>query len=86
MSDLIERQAVIDWLKYKWNCSADSLFYGIQGLPPAHPKSGQWIFGHTLGHSWMKCSECLVSQDGQTACFNYCPNCGAKMEEDNTNG
>lgn len=35
MSDLIERQAVIDWLKYKWNRNADSLFYGIQGLPPA---------------------------------------------------
>lgn len=35
MSDLIERQAVIDWLKYKWNRNADSLFYGIQKLPPA---------------------------------------------------
>lgn len=42
-------------------------------------RKGHWIFGHTLGHSWMKCSECLVSQDGQTACFSYCPNCGARM-------
>lgn len=45
----------------------------------AERKTGRWIFGHTLGHSWMKCSECLVSQDGQTACFSYCPNCGAMM-------
>ena len=37
MSDLIERQTIIDWLKYKWNCNADSLFYGIQKLPPAQP-------------------------------------------------
>lgn len=43
-------------------------------------KVGKWIFGETMGHSWMKCSECCVSQDGQTACFTYCPNCGAKME------
>lgn len=38
MSDLVERQTVIDWLKYKWNRSADSLFYGIQGLPSAQPE------------------------------------------------
>ena len=43
-------------------------------------KVGHWIFGETMGHSWMKCSECCVSQDGQTLCFTYCPNCGAKME------
>lgn len=43
-------------------------------------KTGKWIFGETMGHSWMKCSECCKSQDGQTLCFTYCPNCGAKME------
>lgn len=44
-------------------------------------KHGHWIFGQTMGHSWMKCSECCVSQGGQTATFTYCPNCGAKMDE-----
>lgn len=43
-------------------------------------RHGRWIFGDTCGHSWMKCSECLVSQSGQTLCFTYCPNCGAKMD------
>jgi len=43
-------------------------------------KHGHWIFGETMGHSWMKCSECCVSQSGQTATFTYCPNCGARME------
>ena len=45
-------------------------------------KHGKWIFGSTLGHSWMKCSECCVSQDGQTLCFSSCPNCGARMVEE----
>ena len=51
----------------------------IDAVPVRH---GRWIFGSTLGHSWMKCSECCVSQDGQTLCFTYCPNCGARMSED----
>ena len=49
----------------------------VDAVPVRH---GKWIFGSTLGHSWMKCSECCVSQDGQTLCFSYCPNCGAKMD------
>lgn len=44
-------------------------------------KHGHWIFGETMGHSWMKCSECCISQSGQTLTFTYCPNCGAKMDE-----
>lgn len=43
-------------------------------------KHGHWIFGDTKGHSWMKCSECCVSQSGQTATFTYCPNCGSRMD------
>ena len=43
-------------------------------------KHGHWIFGETMGHSWMKCSECCKSQSGQTLTFTYCPNCGAKMD------
>ena len=47
-------------------------------------KRAHWIFGSTMGHSWMKCSHCLVAQQGQTATFSYCPNCGAEMSEDAT--
>ena len=39
-----------------------------------------WIFGNSYGRAWMKCSNCCVSQSGQTSCWSYCPNCGAKME------
>ena len=45
-------------------------------------KHGHWIFGSDYGHSWMKCSECCVLQSGQTACWTYCPNCGAMLDED----
>lgn len=43
-------------------------------------KPAHWVFGNTMGHSWMKCSECCVSQSGQTGCWTYCPNCGAEMK------
>ncbi len=42
-------------------------------------KTGQWVFGNTMGHDWMKCSNCCVSQSGWTSCWTYCPNCGAYM-------
>ena len=44
-------------------------------------EKGHWIFGETSGHQWMKCSQCCVSQDGQTLCFTFCPNCGAEMTD-----
>ena len=45
-------------------------------------KRGHWIF-ETIGrHGVMTCSECLKVQDYQTACFTYCPNCGARMDEE----
>lgn len=49
-------------------------------------KHGRWIFGSSNTSSWMKCSECLKSQSGQTATFSYCPNCGAKMDGGAENG
>ena len=44
-------------------------------------EKGHWIFGETNGHGWMKCSQCCVSQDGQTSCYLFCPCCGADMKE-----
>ena len=48
----------------------------VDAVPIRH---GEWIFGETMHHEWMKCSECLKSQT-PTGCFTYCPNCGAKMD------
>lgn len=94
MSGLIYKQAAMDAVmelvevRRGWNSDAsgeirglDAAYCAIADLPFAPPegKRGRWIFGNTMGHSWMKCSDCLVSQSGQTACFSYCPNCGAYM-------
>ena len=45
-------------------------------------RRGRWIFGESNGHGWMKCDQCLKSQDYQTGVFSYCPNCGARMDGD----
>lgn len=66
-----------------WNDCNTQYRENILSIPAADVvkvRHGKWIFGQTMGHSWMKCSECCVSQDGQTATFTYCPNCGAKMD------
>lgn len=78
MSDLISRKDVIEEYIVSFGLTIED----IERIPAveAEPvKHGHWIFGNTKGHSWMKCSECCVSQNGQTATFTYCPNCGAKM-------
>lgn len=53
----------------------------IEAEPVMH---GRWVYGVTLNHEWRKCSVCLVSQD-IFGCFTYCPNCGAKMDGQDTN-
>lgn len=67
-----------------YSLSEESVEWCREKLDAVPVRHGKWIFGNTLGHSWMKCSECCVSQDGQTLCFSYCPNCGARMDEDET--
>lgn len=58
---------------FRMTWSEDEEQYTDEGVLP------HWIFGSAMGHSYMKCSECCVSQSGQTACFAYCPNCGSYM-------
>ena len=44
-------------------------------------RHGRWIFGTANHREYMKCSVCLKSQT-PTGVFTYCPNCGAKMDEE----
>ena len=48
----------------------------VEGLPPVTPaeKAGQWIY-----EGYYKCSECGKTTYSHKT--NYCPNCGAKMQE-----
>ena len=72
--DVFENKAYADG----WN-AAVGMIKNAPTVETESAKYGHWIFGETYGHSWMKCSECLKVQGEQTACFTYCPNCGAKM-------
>ena len=93
-TDLISRQAAIDAIQrhihyddYDYPVvDEDDVIKVLTGLPSAQPerKKGKW---HSRIYSQIEmfvCSECQheYSYDAETGeqFYNYCPNCGAKME------
>lgn len=90
MSDLISREDVLN-VAYKYcpdddgSCSnADKdlreLLDDIEDLPSVNQKTGHWIEqGLSPYEGIRRCSVCYKTYDIR-AKFNYCPNCGAKME------
>lgn len=89
MDDLISRQAAIDALK---RAEALTRAFGyhnvidtIRELPTAE-KTGKWesVTFKTVPHDRIskakKCSVCGKRKDKYVT-WNYCPNCGARMEE-----
>lgn len=72
---------------------ADCIASEISGLPAADVAEvvhGRWIDGaedFTCGNHNAECSicRCYVSWDGCDEDFNYCPNCGARMDGGNDN-
>lgn len=68
--------------------SADEIAKAVENAPTieAEPvRRGRWIHdGYDLqhGNDWIHCSECGKRGINVPADLtNYCPNCGAKMEE-----
>lgn len=98
MDDLISRQAAIDALNHEYRCGdiisqcrIEIAIDIINELPPAQPelKTGVWLtYTNVPQYMLCKCSACgadiLVPYAGKNMIFNYCPNCGAKMEGDLT--
>lgn len=81
MADLIDRQTAIDALERIW--SAGKLaFDTIKAQPSAQPerKTGRWQYVDYGGFGNWHCTACrkICICNGD---FDYCPNCGAKMEE-----
>lgn len=74
MDDLISRQAAIDALNAEGITKNMRAHRRILSLPSAE-RHGRWI---NCGWS-IKCSIC--DYDMPFSVRNYCPNCGAKMDE-----
>ncbi len=91
MDDLISRQAAIDALYSVDEYNSRSL-KAIKQLPPIQPKRGRWIYCEDTTADCVdgyRCDQCglFVPWDYQHKSidyikdYNFCPNCGAKMEE-----
>ena len=66
------------WIRYKMFEDALENAPTIDAEPIRH---GKWIYVKgSNGKDYRKCSECLHTQD-ITGLLNYCPCCGAKMDE-----
>ena len=89
--DAISRQAVLEAImtnciwENEYNLTSSRIKKAVESLPPVtpKPKTGHWI----KDNPWTKayCSECGESCFGlhgfDCVTTDYCPNCGAKMEE-----
>lgn len=83
--DLISRQAVIDYLESISNMDPKergAIIFSVELLPSVQPKTGRWESAYNSteeGYPYNYCSECGF-ETGARCFWNYCPNCGAKME------
>ena len=89
MTEYIDKQDAIDifkqFKKRKWISMPIEQVIEIISVVPyveAEPiRHGHWIdCKGSNGKDYHKCSECLHTQD-ITGLLNYCPNCGARMDE-----
>ena len=70
--DLISRQDAIEAIR------ATGQIASLEALPSAEPKKGKWVKSEYHASGWC-CDKCeYMVQD----IFNFCPECGADMRED----
>ena len=85
MSDCISRQAVIESIckQYTEHNTIVPIWLSIGDLPSVTPteRTGHWIYrdGEGIYFNLYSCSECGFLCGTPT--YNYCPNCGARMQE-----
>lgn len=95
--DLISRAAAIEHMKSMAGCATcnsynyvrcracgwDDAMNIVEELPAvdaAPVVHGRWIYFNCVGNGRYRCSECFHWVDAGSD-RNYCPNCGAKMDE-----
>lgn len=80
MNDLISRQAAIDAV-FNNAEHPDKAYGAIRHLPSAQ-RTGRWKVADLPKGKMKYCSECgfgqYIADERQ---YGYCPNCGARMEE-----
>ena len=85
MADLIDRQAAIDACIRVRELRAYDEIEEIKALPSAQPgrQKGKWINDGRI----IRCSKCkigyaVVKGMKSALMYNFCPNCGASMREE----
>jgi hypothetical protein len=85
MSDLISRQAAIELIERmkSFHQDADDILEMVDNMPSAEPvRHGKWIgYAGTIGNECSVCGKWIDVLQG-TAEMNYCPNCGARMDQE----
>ena len=92
MQDLISRQDAIDAIRGEIEINGYSHVVDVlEQLPSAQPtaepvRHGKWIKADSQQYfrkhyPCFTCSECGYKKDSQKK-WNYCPNCGARMDEE----
>lgn len=84
MDDLISRQAayeaLTDYYHHRLDIQHDALKEALGRVPTAE-KRERWVYDEERGATgiYAVCTACneMIYQTGK---FNYCPNCGARME------
>lgn len=93
--DLISRQAAIEACLNGWNYDMETIKHiqdNISRLPSVQPKTGRWTLDRVSYLIEYVCTNCKASFPTITseekfysklncANMNFCPNCGAKMED-----
>lgn len=89
--DCISREAVIktiaEWLfskEFHYTNATEYLRKRLDELPSVtpQPKIRRWNFTKHYGRDYYVCSACgMERMDDHSSGWNYCPNCGAKMQE-----
>lgn len=95
MTDLIDRQAIIakltPWLSVDGYSEGETnmlnaVLYELKNMPSAEPvRHGKWIHRWSgCGSVWLeqRCSECGLTLEEEPIDYNYCPHCGARMDEE----
>lgn len=81
MTEYIEREAAIEAAKHAWSKGLEPSQY-IEIIPAADVEPvnhGRWLCVDTDAEQFFLCNRCKKKEYWES---DYCPNCGARMDEE----